>query len=118
MKKHILLYSILAIFLISCNSKAQEKDEKKFILEKKVTKKDNLILKDLVPNAETAIKIAEAIWLPIYGKKIYEKKPFIAKLINSNVWVVEGTVHSTKGGAPYIEIQKKDCKILKVYHEK
>ena len=26
--------------------------------------------KDLVPTKETAIKIAEAIWLPIYGEKI------------------------------------------------
>lgn len=32
-----------------------------------------------VPNKETAIKIAEAIWLPIYGNKIYNSKPFRAK---------------------------------------
>jgi len=75
---------------------------------------------DYVPNAETAIGIAEAIWLPIYGKKIYESKPFVAKLKNSSVWVVWGTLNSqyTAGGTPYIEIQKKDCKILKVTHTK
>lgn len=76
--------------------------------------------RDYVPNAETAISIAEAIWLPIYGEKIYESKPFVAKLKDSSVWVVWGTLNPqyTSGGTPYIEIQKKDCKILKVTHTK
>ena len=43
---------------------------------------------DYVPNAETAIKVAEAIWLPIYGKNIEENKPFIASLNEKNVWIV------------------------------
>jgi hypothetical protein len=74
---------------------------------------------DYVPNKETAIKIAEAIWLPIYGDEIYEKKPFVARLKNAKVWIVEGTLEKEEvGGVPYIEIQKKDCKILKVYHGK
>ena len=74
---------------------------------------------DYVPNKETAIKIAEAIWLPIYGDEIYEKKPFVARLKNANIWIVEGTLDKEEvGGVPYIEIQKKDCKILKVYHGK
>ena len=74
--------------------------------------------RDYVPDGETAIKIAEAIWLPIYGKKIYDNRPFIAKLRDSSVWVVEGTLNSAKGGVPYMEIQKSDCKILKVFHGK
>jgi hypothetical protein len=69
-----------------------------------------------VPNQETAIKIAEAIWLPIYGKEIYSKKPFKVTLQNDSIWIVEGTLNRGKGGVPYIEIQKKDCKILKVIH--
>ena len=83
-----------------------------------ISNMDNLIKYDLIPNAKTAIKIAEAVWLPIYGKKIYKEKPFIAKLNSSKIWIVEGSVYVTKGGAAYIEIQKKDGKILKVYHEK
>lgn len=71
-----------------------------------------------VPDKTTAIKIAEAIWLPIYGNKIFNNKPFIADLRGDSVWVVQGTLKSGKGGVPYIEIQKSDCKILKVIHEK
>jgi len=71
-----------------------------------------------VPNAETAVKVAEAIWLPIYGDKIYNNKPFKATLRNNEVWVVEGTLHNQRGGIPYAEIQKKDCKVLRVIHSK
>lgn len=73
---------------------------------------------DYVPNKETAIKVAEAIWLPIYGDRIYNSKPFVAKLVNDKIWIVQGTLTETKGGVPYIEIQRKDCKILKVLHGK
>jgi hypothetical protein len=71
-----------------------------------------------VPNEMTAIKIAEAIWLPIYGKEIYDFKPFIAKLIKGKIWRVYGTVHTEKGGSPIVEIQKSDGRVLMVIHEK
>jgi hypothetical protein len=71
-----------------------------------------------VPNEVTAIKIAEAIWFPIYGKEIYDYKPFKAELIGGKIWKVYGTVHTEKGGSPIAEIQKNDCKVIKVIHEK
>lgn len=76
--------------------------------------------RDYVPNEEIAKKIAEIIWLPIYGEKIYKMKPFMATLKDSSIWIVRGTLNPqyTFGGTPYIEIQKKDCKILKVTHGK
>lgn len=72
----------------------------------------------LVPDSITAIKIAEAVWLPIFGKRIYKKKPFIAVLKNDSIWFVQGTLKEKKGGIPYAEIQKKDGKVLSVYHTK
>jgi hypothetical protein len=72
-----------------------------------------------VPNAETAIKVAEAIWLPIYGNSIEENKPFVASLNDKNIWIVTGTLKkNAKGGVPYIEIQKSDCRVLQVTHGK
>lgn len=70
-----------------------------------------------VPNEEIAIRIAETIWLPVYGSSIYEKKPFVARL-EDGIWIVQGTVNAGRGGAPYIEIRKRDCKIMKMYHGK
>lgn len=72
-----------------------------------------------VPNERTAIKIAEKKWLSIYGEKIYSKKPFVATLSeNGKVWYVKGTLHTQKGGVPYIEIRKVDGKVLKISHSK
>ena len=73
---------------------------------------------NLVPNEITAMKIAEAVWLPIYGKAIYRKKPFVAKLIDDKIWQVKGTLKAQKGGVPFIEIQRCNGKILKVVHGK
>lgn len=80
--------------------------------------KNKYEIKDIVPDETTAIKVAEAIWLPIYGERIYSQKPYVVKLINNNNWEVTGTLHSKKGGVAYIRIRKKDCKILKVTHGK
>lgn len=70
----------------------------------------------LVPDAATAVRIAEAVWLPIYGKGIYEKRPFVAKL-KGDVWVVSGTLpKDTLGGVPEAHIAKRDARVLKVVH--
>ena len=73
---------------------------------------------NFVPDEKTAMKIAEAVWLPIYGDAIYQKKPFTTKLVDGKIWQVSGTLQTRKGGVPYIEIQKCDCKVLKVEHGK
>lgn len=93
-----------------------------------------------VPNAATAIKIAEAVLVPIYGEqKIRHERPFTATL-EGDVWTVSGTfpphknarvptpehpltrkeinVWATSGGAALVEISKQDGRILRVTHGK
>jgi hypothetical protein len=71
-----------------------------------------------IPNEKTAIKVAEAIWMPIYGEKdVLEHRPYNAKLKDGNVWIVSGTIYTRKEGSPFAIIQKSDGKILDVYHE-
>jgi hypothetical protein len=76
----------------------------------------------LVPDKVTAEKIAEIILVNIYGESVRKQKPFIVTLKNNNIWVIQGRWNSKdmnlKGGVAYIEIQKSDCKILKVIHGK
>jgi NTF2 fold immunity protein len=124
MNSNLKICFIILLFLSACNSgteeknnKKEEKNNKKFVKEKIVIQRENLIKNDLVPDEITAIKIAEAIWLPIYGNRIYDKKPFVA-ISKDSIWIVSGTMQSENGGSPFIEIQKHDAKILKVYHEK
>jgi hypothetical protein len=74
-----------------------------------------------ISNEASAIKVAEIVWLNVYGQEIKDEKPYIAKLKDGKIWVVEGTFNGgkyAKGGVAYIEIQKSDGKILKVIHGK
>lgn len=72
-----------------------------------------------VPDAETAIRIAVAIWEPIYGReRIEAERPYRASLRNG-VWVVEGTLlPGTLGGVAVAEISKADATVLRVSHGK
>ena len=70
-----------------------------------------------VPNEETAIKIAVAVWSPIYGgKKIADEAPYSVKL-RDGIWIVQGSVPPGHlGGAAYAEIAKSDGRIVRVTH--
>lgn len=72
-----------------------------------------------VPDEETAIKIAVAVWLPIYGKKQIEtEKPYKA-ILKDGIWYVCGSL--PKGwvcGVAEAEIAKDDGRIIRVSHGK
>ena len=72
-----------------------------------------------VPDADTAIKIAIAVWEPIYGREqIAGQKPFTAVLRNG-VWIVEGSLPpGMSGGVARAEIAKDDGRVLRVTHGK
>ena len=87
----------------------------------------------VVPDENTAIKIAEAVWLPIYGNSIYKNKPFTAALIGDSIWNVSGTLPHPDttifngnikkirvhfGGVPFAKIRKDDGKIILIIHGK
>lgn len=115
--KPINKYQILILFILTIPV-AQSVSYKKPPIDDKKSQIGYIPKDGFVPDALTAKKIAEAVWLPIYGEKILKKKPFIAKL-KSGIWYVEGSLPpNLKGGVPYIEIREKDGKILKVIHGK
>jgi NTF2 fold immunity protein len=72
-----------------------------------------------VPDEATAIKIAVAIWTPIFGNaKIAKEKPYHATL-KGDVWTVEGSLpEGYNGGVAHVEISKEDGRILLLYHGK
>jgi hypothetical protein len=75
----------------------------------------------LVPDAATAIRIAEAVWIPLYGEKnTLDERPYRAAL-EDGVWKVTGTLHCAGGGActggtAYAEISRDDGRIIFVTH--
>jgi hypothetical protein len=78
-----------------------------------------------VPNAQTAVKVGEAVLMPVYGEeKILGERPFRAAL-QGDVWTVEGTLHcdgpsgtSCKGGTAVVKVSKTSGRILFMVHYK
>jgi len=81
-----------------------------------------------VPNAETAVKIAEAVLVPVYGEKqIESEKPFTA-IRRGDEWIVSGTLHcrdqngrektNCVGGTAVVELSKIDARIISMIHYK
>ena len=85
------------------------------------TAKHNFKPKDgYVPDAKTAIRIAVAVWEPIYGEQVIAgEKPYDARLDTNGVWIVRGSLpENTPGGVAVAEIAKDDGRILRVSHTK
>jgi hypothetical protein len=72
-----------------------------------------------VPDERTAILIAEAVLMPIYGvEEIKQERPFKATL-SSGVWTVVGSLPAGSiGGVAIVEISKRDGRIVRVSHGK
>jgi hypothetical protein len=72
-----------------------------------------------VPDAETAIKIAVAVWEPIYGKAQIEKEKPYKACVKGGIWIISGSLPTGwRGGVAEAEIQKKDGQILRVSHRR
>ena len=83
-------------------------------------KKHSVVPKNgFVPDEKTAIRIAEAVWTPIYGEeKLNAERPFHATL-KAGVWTVEGSLpEGTLGGVAVAEIAQRDGRIIRVSHGK
>jgi hypothetical protein len=81
-----------------------------------------------VPDSKTAIAVAEAVLIPVYGKEhIESERPFTATL-KGDLWTIEGTLNcfDTKGarttdcdgGVAIVKISKGDGRILYMLHGK
>ena len=83
-----------------------------------------------VPDPETAVRVAEAVLAPVYGKKqIESERPFKAELKN-DIWTVSGTLRCPDGkggfapetlcdgGVAVVRISKDDAHVISMTHGK
>ena len=72
-----------------------------------------------VPDEITAVLVAEAILVPIYGKaEIERQKPFVTSL-SGNVWTITGSIpKNLLGGVFLIQINKQDGTVIRLTHGK
>ena len=75
----------------------------------------------VVPDAKTAIKIANAVLVPIYGEdQIASERPFRADLVEG-LWVITGTLHGGPfvfGGIAHVKISKSTGQIEELWHSR
>lgn len=79
--------------------------------------------KGYVPDSATALKVAEALLIPVYGQtKVESQRPFTAKL-KDDVWTVSGTLQcadvqlgrvSPCGGILEVRISRSDAHVLEM----
>ena len=74
--------------------------------------------KGFVPDSITAVRIAVAVWGPIYGDStIQHEAPFHA-VLSHGIWTVTGTLSRGPGGVAIAEIAKVNAAIIRVSHGK
>ena len=124
--KQILLLLPLTLLLLGCQQSSNIKYDESglFIL----VEEDSFIRLEpriqpnicgMVPDKETAIKIAESVWYPIYGSEIYTELPFTAELEGDTVWFVQGSLpKGMTGGCAEIRLRKSDAAVLYVGHQR
>lgn len=71
-----------------------------------------------VPTAEVAIKIAEAVAVPVFGQEMVGAELPLKATLESGVWRVEGADNSkdTFGGVLEITLSQKDGRIISIEH--
>ncbi|CAN5195558.1 hypothetical protein BH09BAC5_BH09BAC5_18380 [soil metagenome] len=126
MKKNIAILATVLIVIFSFGFSLEH--EKKAVIYYQPEK-------GMVPDSVTAIKVAEAILVTIYGKEqIESEKPLRAHLTkDGDTWAVSGILSPSgksidkngdtvftivEGGVASIGIQKSDCKVLYLEHGK
>ncbi|MGE5397177.1 MAG: NTF2 fold immunity protein [Chitinophagales bacterium] len=75
---------------------------------------------EAIPDSKTASNVAEAILKQIYGDTLEDETPFKVTFDDKyQVWLVEGTLAENRvGGVAHIILQKKDGKVLAIWHDK
>ncbi len=120
MSRSGLFLVVLCLISGSCLAQQPPNDHDEFVYNRRLIKNSHSFvpMKGFVPDKNTAVAIAYAVAVPIYGKKqMDEEEPFRAEL-KDGVWTVLGTMHcvSCMGGTLIMQIDKSSGKIIFVGH--
>jgi len=113
------LLLILGLICLLCSAQAPS-DHDEFEYNRRLIKQSHSFVpkNGFVPDKATAVAIAFAVAVPIYGQKQMDaEKPFRAEL-EHGVWTILGTLNcgSCMGGTLVMQIDKESGKILFLTH--
>jgi hypothetical protein len=78
-------------------------------------KMDDKVNVDL--DESTAVQVAEAVLVRVYGKEVLDEKPWNVTSIKRG-FRIEGTLRASKGGVAEIEIDRTNCEVILIAHGK
>lgn len=114
-KLNVKLTAFLSLVIVCCSTVAAQ-------LASESPKGGLRPAEGFVPDASTAIRIAEAVLIPVYGEKtVTNERPYNAKLVDQE-WVVKGSVPKALGavivvgGYSEVHINKKTGCIVLLMH--
>ena len=115
--KTIVLLLISAMCLSSMQDRTSNQEAVEYARRLAIRAKPGVRSDGYVPDQATAIRIATAILIPIYGKRIEEgEKPWRAGL-KGDVWTVVGTFNGRgEGGEAIVQLSKSNGAVLFVTH--
>jgi hypothetical protein len=72
----------------------------------------------VVPDEQTAVSVAEAVFRPVYGKDYVDKFLPYHAVLQDDLWTVYGTLRpaGAHGGTPQLRISKQDGRVLEIWH--
>ena len=71
----------------------------------------------LIPDEDTAVRVAEALMIPIWGADLIAKEGPFRGCLKDGVWTVAGTLPpGASGGTATVKLSKRDGRILDVVH--
>lgn len=110
-----IIFLIFCLFSVAQNST----DHEEFVFVRRQIKETHSVVpkNGYVPDKETAMTIAYAVALPVYGREALDaEKPFRAEL-ESGKWTVLGTFHGKgDGGTLIVQIDKMGGRVLYLSH--
>ena len=81
-------------------------------------------VENLLPTLDVAFQVALPILKAAYETDFKGNMPFKGYLANDSVWVIYGSSPRTadgrykEGGFPYIELNKRDARVIRMIHTK
>jgi len=110
--KSKIISSVIILFAFFLSNLSCENQSKNESFKEKTSKTEDL-------EKEKVLKFAKDTALQVYGTMIENELPMVAQLIGDSLWIVNGTLpKNAVGGTVYIEIRKRDNKVLQLTHYK
>jgi hypothetical protein len=116
--KHYLLVAWLALGMVAAAQDPSDNREFEYVRRTMVLSESYHPPKGYVPDADTAVAIAYAVTVPIYGKsEVDGERPLRAELKDGK-WLVLGTFHrpGPAGGTLEVLIDQMNGRILYLNH--